>query len=96
MIAPASVGPGNSHKGQIVALRTPGGEEDLLILHLHKLCQGFFCFFYIMFRRHALGVHGGRIAVILAHYLAHQIAHAVVSPGGGGIIQIYFFHKLTS
>ncbi len=66
-------------KRQVIALRTSGSKEDLLILHLQKLRKCFFCFFYILLCLDSLGMHGRRIAVILAHDLPDDIAYALIS-----------------
>ena len=46
--------------------------------------------------RNALGVHGGRIAVIFTHHLLHKLTDALICPGCCRIVQIYFFHCFTS
>ena len=92
MLSCPLIGPRRANQRKIVALCPTGGEEYLFILHLPDLCQSLFRLFYILLRFHAFRVPGRRVSIIFAHDLSHQFAHAVIRPGGGGIVQIDFFH----
>ena len=96
MFARAAVGSGGSYERQVVGFGAAGGKKNFFVLNL----QGFRYLFGgegdVFLRINALGMHAGRIAVILEHDLCHKLRHLGINLGSGGVIKIYFFHLFTN
>ena len=85
-----------AYKRQVVALCPAGCEEYLLFLNFPQLRQSFLGLLYILLCFHTFRMHGGWIAIVIAHHLAYKVPHAFISFRSCRIVQIYFSHNSTS
>ena len=86
MLSGSLVGKCGTDQCHIVALRPPGGQNDLLWLAFQRPGNLLYRFGNITLCLNSLGMSGGRISKILFHYLQHNITHLRKHPGGCCII----------
>ena len=77
-----------AQNSQIIAFRSPGGEDHILSRNAQLVRQCLPGGGQLLFRLHGGAVQGGRVEINIFHGMNHRFPHCLTGPCGRAVIQI--------